>query len=145
MNNPFDDITTERFEELSDIVRRIAEIEDELDSRGLDQLVKEKEDLRKKLKSSMLDTNTKMVYDEESEFEAVLTERSSDIWDMKILEEILTQTQLARYVKRMVDESAIKDGIKNGDLSRPTLEKLGAVEKRAGAKALYIRARKNNE
>ncbi len=145
MSNPFDDdisLATARPDDLSGIVRRIAAIEDELDRRGADPLIKEKEELRKTLKQQMLASGDDKVFDEVSEWEAVITERSFDDWNVNRLEQVLTQSQLARYVKRMVDESAIKEGIKNGDLSRPTLEKAGAVKKQPGTKALYVRKRK---
>lgn len=143
--NPFDDkdipLATARPDDLSGIVRRIAAIEDELDRRGADPLIKEKDTLRKTLKEQMLSANRDKIFDEVSEWEAVITNRSKDVWDIDRLEQFLTQSQLRRYVKKMVDESAVKEGIKVGDLSRPTLERQGVVKKQPGVKALYVRKR----
>lgn len=126
-------------------IRRIAEIEDELSRRSIDPLEKELESLKKTLKSNMLADKRSMAYDEVSNYEAIIVQRSSDVWDAEALKSILNSRQRDRYIVESVSIDAVEDGIKTGDLSRPTLEKVGAVVKKAGAQALYIRARKDEE
>ncbi len=124
------------------IVRRLAAIEDEISSLGIKKLSKEKDDLRSKLKNFMLKNEVDAVYDETSNFEAVITPRSHDVWDLDALSSLLSPTQKKRYIRRMIDETAVKGGIDNGDLSRAQLEVKGAVRKEPGQTALYVRARK---
>ncbi|KKM62463.1 hypothetical protein LCGC14_1521380 [marine sediment metagenome] len=134
-------------DDFTGMVRRIAEIDDELSRRGIDPLVKEKDMLRKALKDAMLSNNKDMVFDELSNHEAVLQQRSSDSWDVDKFMIMLSPSQRNRYIVTTpsLSESAIKDGIKNGDLSRAELEAKGAVVKKPGAKALYVRARKQED
>lgn len=124
------------------VIRRLAEIEDELSRRGIDPLVEERESLRKGLKQQMLKSGLDSAYDEISGYEAVIVRRTSDVWDVGVFKLALSPTQRARYIVESVSEGAVGDGIKSGDLSRPTLEKAGAVKKQVGSKALYVRLRK---
>ena len=132
-------------DDIAGMIRRIAEVDDELSSRGVDPLVKEKEELRKALKKYMLKHEINTSFDETSGWEAVLTPRSYDVWDMDAFSSLLSPTQKKRYIKRMIDEAAAKEGIANGDLSRAQLEAKGAVRKEAGQKALYVHERKGNK
>ena len=132
-------------DDIAGMIRRIAEVDDELSSRGVDPLVKEKEELRKALKKYMLDHDMKASFDEVSGWEAVMTPRSHDVWDMDVFSSLLSPTQKKRYIRRMIDETAAKEGIANGDLSRAQLEAKGAVYKEAGQKALYVRERKGSK
>ncbi len=126
-------------------IRRLAEIKDELDNRGIDPLVAEEKKLREGLKKYMLDAKLDSEYDETSGWEAVMTPRSHDVWDMAAFSSLLSPTQKKRYIRRMIDEAAAKEGIANGDLSRAQLEAKGAVRKEAGQKALYVRERKGGK
>ena len=129
-------------DDIAGMIRRIAEVDDELSSRGVDPLVKEKEELRKTLKKYMLKHKIDTSFDETSGWEAVMIPRSYDVWDMDAFSSLLSPTQKKRYIRRMIDETAAKEGIANGDLSRAQLEAKGAVRKEAGQKALYVRERK---
>ncbi len=124
------------------VIRRLAEIEDEIASRGIEDLLKEKEALRKALKDAMTRSKSEEEYDETSNHEAVLMQRFSDSWDLPVFEKMLTPAQRKRYLIKSVSEGAVKDGIKNGDLSRGRLESKGAVAKVQGSLALYVRERK---
>ncbi len=124
------------------IIRRLAEIDDELDSRGIDPLIKEKEALRKALKDAMTHSKSEEEYDETSNHEAVLMQRTKESWDVDILQALLSPAQRKRYIIKSVSEGAVKDGIKNGDLSRGELESKGAVRKTLGSIALCVRERK---
>ncbi len=124
------------------IIRRLAEIDDELDSRGIDPLIKEKEVLRNALKYAMTRSKSKREYDETSNHEAVLMQRTKESWDVDILQALLSPAQRKRYIIKSVSEGAVKDGIKNGDLSRGELESKGAVRKTLGSIALCVRERK---
>ena len=147
-NSPFEELRTIEPAVMTDstafelIVRRLAEIEDELSSLGAEKLNKEKNDLRSSLKDFMAKNEVDSVYDETSNFEAVMTPRSHDVWNMNAFSSLLSPTQKKRYIRRMIDEAAAKEGIANGDLSRAQLEAKGAVRKEAGQKALYVRERK---
>ena len=90
----------------------------------------------------MLKHDIKTSFDETSGWEAVMTPRSHDVWDLDALSSLLSPTQKKRYIRRMIDETATKEGIDNGDLSRAQLEAKGAVRKEVGQKALYVRERK---
>ncbi len=148
IDSPFEELGTIESAVMPDstafelIVRRLAEIEDELSSLGAEKLNKEKNDLRSSLKDFMTKNEVDSVYDETSNFEAVITLRSHDVWDMDAFFSLLSPTQKKRYIRRMIDEAAAKEGIANGDLSRAQLEAKGAVRKEAGQKALYVRERK---
>ena len=131
--------------DVSGLIRRLAEIEDELSRRGIDPLEKEKTKLKKTLKDFMLETERDMVFDETSGWEATLIQRSSDVWDVDALKDVLSTKQKKRYIAESVDVGAVGAGIKAGDLKRPELEKVGAVVKNPGSKALYVRARKTDE
>ena len=123
-------------------IRRLAEIEDELSRRGIDPLEKEKARLRKALKEYMDAVASEAEYDETSNYEAVLVQRFSDAWDVDALKAMLNPQQRGRYIAESVSVGAVGDGLKNGDLSRGELEAGGAVAKRQGSKALYVRERK---
>ena len=129
-------------DDIAGMIRRIAEVDDELSSRGIDPLVKEKEELRKALKKYMLKHEIDTSFDETSGWEAVMTPRSHDVWDLDALSSSLSPAQRKRYIRKMLDETAVKGGIENGDLSRAQLEVKGAVRKEVGQKALYVRERK---
>ena len=131
--------------DVGNIINRLAEIEDELSRRGIDPLIKEKDILRKTLKDYMTTCDSEMEYDEVSNHESVLVQRFKDSWSVPTFEDMLSPSQCIRYIEKSVAEGAVKDGIKNGDLSRAELEAKGAVVKKPGAKALYVRARKQED
>jgi hypothetical protein len=131
--------------DVGNVIRRLAEIEDELSRRGLDPLEKEKAKLRKALKDYMDRLASEVEYDETSGWEAVLVQRFSDTWDVDAFKAVLTPQQRGRYIAETVSTGAVGDGIKNGDLSRGELEAGGAVTKKPGAKALYVRERKETD
>ena len=128
------------------VVRRLAEIDDEIKSRGLDPLLKEKEELRDLLKEHMLKSKRNEVYDETSNWEAVFAQRFEDVWNVGVLKKMLKPAQRARYIVEQVLPKGVAEGIKTGDLSRATLEKGGAVKRSPkGNPALYVRERKPEE
>lgn len=129
---------------LTYMISRVAEIEDELDRRGADPLLKELEGLKKNIKVLMVDRGVDEAFDEVSEYEAVLQHRTSEMWDVAALKALLSPAQRRRYivVEERVDVAAVADGAKNGDLSRAELEYKGAVTKVPGSKALYVRKRR---
>ncbi len=127
------------------VIRRLAEIEDEIASRGIEDLLKEKEALRKALKDAMTRAKSEVEYDETSNCEAVLIQRFKDSWDLSVFEKMLTPAQRRRYIVKSIFEGAITDGVKNGDLSRGELESKGAVCKAPTSPALYVRERKEEE
>lgn len=124
------------------IIRRLAEIEDELKSRSISDLIDEKDKLRKALKKAMLDAESINEYDETSNYEGVLVPQMSDVWDVSKFEKLLSPAQRRRYIEKTPIKDAVKDGIKSGDLSRGALEYKGAVTKMPGAPKLYVRERK---
>jgi len=125
------------------IIQRLAEIEDELKSRGADDLVDEKEKLRKVLKKAMLDSGSVNEYDETSNYEGVLIPQKSDVWDVNKFEKMLSPTQRERYIEKVPNRNAVKEGLESGDLNRGKLEYKGAVTKVPGAPKLYVRERKD--
>ncbi len=125
------------------LIRRLAEIEDEIASRGIEDLLEEKDRLREALKNAMKLGKSESEYDETSNHEAVLTQRFKESWDIGVLRALLSPAQRKRYIIDTIAEGAIKDGIKNGDLSRGELESKGAVRKTPGSVALYVRERKS--
>ena len=128
------------------VIRRLAEIDDEIKSRGLDPLLKEKEELRELLKKHMLQDKRDVVYDETSNWEAVFVQRFEDTWNVGVLKKMLKPAQRARYIVEQVLPKGVTEGIKTGDLSRATLEKGGAVKRQPkGKPALYVKERKPEE
>ncbi len=122
------------------VIKRLAEIEDELVRRGANELIEEKKALRDALKDAMLAANTDMEYDETSNFEAAIVPRFKDEWDVDALKAMLKPNQ-GRYIVDAVDVAGIKEGIKIGDLSRGDLEAKGAVKKVPKDLALYVKER----
>ena len=154
--DPFDDGTVTRVpgcdmessaDAIAGMVQRVAEIEDELARRGADPLLRELDGLKKGIKERMLAGGLDEVFDEVSEYEAVIQQRSSDEWDAAALERALNAGQRRRYlvVETRVDTAAVAEGVKNGDLSRGELEVWGAVRKALSSKALYVRKRRVQE
>lgn len=145
-DNPFEDDKIISISEPVDIVRRLAEIKDELASRGLDPLIKEEEELRKLLKDYMLSNQVDEVYDENSNYQAVFIQRYEDIWQVPILKKIISKTQRERYVEERVNLKGVQEGVKTGDLSRAVLEQKGAVKRQAkGKPALYVREKRQED
>lgn len=138
-------VPQEKPRDLSEMTRRVAEIEDELASRGADPLIEEMAELKKGIKERMLAEGRECVFDEVSEYESVLVDRARDVWDAKTLEVMLKPAQRRRYIVMSVDTDAIKTGVKSGDLSRAKMEKNGAVRKEPMGPALYVRKRKPKE
>ena len=127
------------------VIQRLAEIEDEIKSRGIEELLEEKEALRKVIKDSMVAACTEVEYDEASNYEAVIVPRTKDVWDLPVLKTMLSKSQQKRYIVEAVDEVAVKTGTKTGDLSRGAMEVKGAVKKVQTALALYVREREMEE
>ena len=126
---------------------RCAAIEDELESLGIKKLRDEQEQLKKSIKAWLIEAKLKgfvkndvAYHDEESNWEAILSERTKDEWNLSNFRDILSNKQQKRYIKEQVDKEAIKDGISNGDLSRAKLEN-GSVVKVHQSYALYVRER----
>ena len=100
------------------VIRRLAEIEDELERRGVSELIEQKEILRKALKDAMTAGGTDIEYDETSNFEATIVPRFKDEWDVDVLQRMLSAAQHARYTVLIADEASIKVGITTGDFSK---------------------------
>lgn len=130
---------------IGEMILRIAEIDDELERRGVDPLIDEMASLKKSIKEAMIERGIEEAYEETSGYEAVLQQRTSELWSIAELKDLLNPSQLKRYivVQESIDSSAVAEGLKNGDLSRAELEYKGAVRKVPGQKALYIRRRKS--
>ncbi len=152
-NNPFEEPQTKVVQvddelelDFLKVIQRLAEIDDEVKRRGLDPLLKEKEELRDLIKEHMLKSKRDEVYDETSNWEAIFVQRFEDVWNVGVLKKMLKPAQRARYIIEQVLPKGVAEGIKTGDLSRATLEKGGAVAKRPkGKPALYTRERKPEE
>ena len=126
------------------MVRRCAEIEDELKSIGAKKLIDEREGIKHNIKEFLIDEHSQgeSFYDEVSNWEAVSQLRTKDEWDVEKLSLELSSNQQIRYITLQIDQTAIKEGISNGDLSRAKLESVGAVTKTPYSFALYVRERK---
>jgi len=109
--------------------RRLAEIEDELESRGCNALLDEKELIRTELKKLMAMEQQLEYKDEETGYVATATPSYRDVWDTNKLEKALTKTQRSLCIIRSVDTRAVAQLVKVGALSRATLETVGAVTK----------------
>lgn len=133
--------------ELPAIIRRLAEIKDELDSRGIDPLVKEQDELKKELKKLMKERGVDSAYDETSNFEAVLVARSSEKWDVDNFKKAVGAKKQARYIQvvESLDLAKVQEGLHNGDLTRAKLEQHKAVTKTPTSVALYVRERKQDD
>jgi len=125
-------------------VRRIAEIEDELASRGADPLLDELAEIKAEIKEEMVESDTDVAFDETSGWEAVVVWRASDKWDLAKLQEAVGD-KYERYTKTTVDTAKVKNGIKRGDLRRPVLEAAGVVKRGKPTPALYVRERVEEE
>src|SRR3990167_594835 len=110
-------------------IARFAELEDELRRIGAFGLLAEVEVLKGKLKAAMLAQQCESATDEVSGYRAELVVRTGDVYDVARLKDSLTDSQVERYVREVVDELAIKQGIKIGDLTYSKLQKCGAVKR----------------
>ncbi len=126
------------------VIRRLAEIENELSRRGANELIEEKKTLRDALKNAMTAGGTDIEYDETSNHEATLVPRFKDVWDVDALKKMLPGRKWDRYIftTEMIAEDKVKEGIKIGDLKRDELEAEGAVVKAPMSLALYVKERK---
>ena len=126
-------------------VARFAELEDELRRIGAFSLLAEVEVLKGKLKAAMLAQQCESATDEVSGYRAELVVRTGDVYDVEKLKGLLTENQIGRYVKEVVDEPAIKQGVKIGDLNYSKLQKCGVVKRDLRSVALYIKPKKEDE
>src|SRR3990167_2033904 len=126
-------------------VARFAELEDELRRIGAFSLLAEVDVLKGKLKAAMLAQQCESATDEVSGYRAELVVRTGDVYDVEKLKGLLTENQIGRYVKEVVDEPAIKQGVKIGDLNYSKLQKCGAVKRDLRSVALYIKPKKEDE
>lgn len=127
------------------VIRRLAEVEDELQRRGANELIEEKKMLRDALKNAMTAAGTDREYDETSNHEATLVPRFKDVWDVDALKKMLPGRKWDRYIftTEEIAEDKIKEGIKIGDLKRDELEAEGAVVKAPMSLALYVKERED--
>ena len=130
-------------ESLAQYVQRYAAVKDELVRCGAETLLAELDSIHAKVKEIMADGGPDLAYDETSNYEAVLgAPRRVEIWDLASFRKALKPSQRSRYIVEAIAAGAVSDGLKNGDLSRATLEQKGAVRVEAGSRALTIRERK---
>ena len=129
------------------MIRRCAEIEDELKSIGAAKLMNERDAIKHNIREIFITEHAQgeSFYDEVSNWEAVSQMRTKDEWDIEKLRGELTSNQKTRYITLHEDKDAIKEGIANGDLSRAKLESVGAVNKVPYSYALYVRERKTSD
>jgi len=131
-------------------IRRCAAIEDELESLGANKLLNEQKELKTSIKRWLItrkeENGTEQdvevaFYDEVSNWQATVSERTRDEWDLDKLRGELSNKQKTRYITLHADKDAIKEGISNGDLSRAKLESVGAVIRTPFTYALHIKER----
>lgn len=123
----------------SELIRRLAEIEDELERSGANALLAEREDLRDRLKKLMMSQQTARAVDEVSQRVAEVTATFSDVWHPDVLEPLLTPTQRVRCIVKAVSVAAVAELIKLGALSRAALEAAGAVTKKPRSVSLRVK------
>lgn len=156
IKNPFDDLNIpEPVREVEDdtlantaaqMINRLAVIEDELERRGNDALLKEKKKLRDKLKKLMLDNEVNLTYDEISNFEGKLSQRHTDTWDFDKFKVTVPKAKHKRYIRIIpkheeLDINAVVEGVKIGDLSLAQLTVDGVFSRTPTTKALYVMER----
>ncbi len=160
VKNPFDDLDIpEPVREVEDddtlvdtaaqIINRLVAIEDELERRGNDVLLKEKKKLRDKLKKLMLDNEVNLTYDETSNFEGKLAQRHTDTWDFDKFKNTVPKTKHKRYTRVIprheeLDINAVIEGVKIGDLSLAQLTVDGVFSRTPTTKALYVAEREED-
>jgi len=137
-----EDAQPETFE---DLLNRLAQIEDELKSRGLVDLLKEKETLRTTLKDAMIAEELLTVIDEASGYEAKLSPSTSEVYDPVILRTALLPGHAQLVIKETVDGKALESLIRMGVTTRTTLEKMGAISKKLKSVSLLVRPHKEAE
>lgn len=141
---------TDLFGQLSKKINRLAEIEDELDSRGNDDLLKEQKKLKAEVKKLMLSNDLNFAYDEASNYEGVLSQRHTDTWDEEKFKTSVPKKKHKRYFRVIpkheeLDVVAVIEGVKNGDLSLAQLTVDGAFAREPTNKALYVREREKDD
>lgn len=124
------------------LVQRLAEIEDELNSRGIVELLKEKDTLRTELKDAMIAAEELEIYDEVSGYEAKLQPSTTVSYDIPRLKSALIPAHVKLVIRETVDGKKLEELIRMGVTTRTHLEKAGAVGKTLKSVSLIVKQRK---
>jgi len=122
------------------LINRLAEIDDELDRLGVNRLLAERENTRKRLKDTMTDAGLIEALDEASGYRAVIKDTHTDTWpNLKKLVEALPRAEMADEVlETVVNAKAIEKLVTGGLLTRSRLEQSGALVRVLRSRALYV-------
>lgn len=124
-------------DDVAAMVRRLAEIQDELLRRGCNALLDEEKKLREALKDQMIAEECDRVFDEVSGATAKLSPVTEDIYRIELLKLNIPAALIPQVIVAAVDADALKEAIRIGAVSRARLEKVGAITK--GLKYLMLR------
>lgn len=124
---------------LSTLVRRLAEIDDELESRGANALIAEKEAIRERVKDCMADADTLTFTEEISGYVARITPSYTDTWDLQKLVMALPRPEMAdEALKTVADADKLKEWMRDGSISRLAMERAGALIRKLRSRALSV-------
>ena len=136
---------TEQEYGLSSAVRRLAEIDDELRTRGILELTTERDKIRTELKEHMIATEQLECFDETSGYEARLQASTNTEYDVERLKGALMPAHFKLVVKETVDGKALADLIRMGVTTQTHLERCGVIGKTLRSVSLIVRPRKEQE
>lgn len=130
---------------LPNVINRLAAIDEELVSRGIVELTQERDQLREELKAIMIDGEVLEVFDEASNFEAVLQPSFSKTYNIPRLRAALMPGHHAQVIIETVDAKVLADLVRMGVTTWAGLEKAGAMGKGLRSVSLIVRPRKEAE
>lgn len=124
---------------LATLVNRYAEIDDELERRGANALLDEREKLRERIKDCMADVDTLSYTDEVSGYQARISPSYSDTWDERKVLAALPRPEMAdEAFKTVVDGERMKEWARDGSISRLQMERAGALVRKLRSRSLHV-------
>lgn len=126
-------------EGIAGIIQRLAEIDNELESRGANALLKEKDHLRDLLKDQLTREGRLDFVDEVSGMQAIITDTHQDEWDADKLVACLPRPELAlEVIVNTVDGKRVRELIKEGAIAESELVEKGALRRKLRARQLKL-------
>lgn len=124
---------------LATLITRYAEIDDELESRGANALLKERDALRDRIKDCMADVDTLTYFDEVSGYEALITPAFSDTWDKEKLIPALPRREMVdEALETVVNLEKMKEWTRDGSVTRLAMERAGALVRKLRSRSLHV-------
>ena len=124
---------------LAVLIRRHAEIDDELERRGANALIEEREAIRARIKDGMAQIDRIEYVDETSGYRALITPTFTDVYDKDKLIPMLPRLEMAdEALETVVNVPVIKEWERGGILNRTAMQQAGALLRKLRSRALHV-------